>query len=68
VREVAPGSSAEEAGLAAGDVILQIGSREVDSASEAARLLDESGDSVRMLVQSQDSATRWLVLENRASD
>ena len=68
IREVEPGSPAEEAGLSAGDVILSIGKHQLDSPAEGARLLREAESGVRLLVRTQDGSTRWVFLERRARD
>jgi serine protease Do len=65
VREVRPDSPAAAAGLEPGDVILSVGKHDVDSGSEAARLLAEAGSGARLLVASRDGSTRWLFLERR---
>jgi len=63
VGEVLPGSPAAEAGLVAGDLILSIGSADVDSAEEGLELLRAAEGRVRLLVQTQDGSPRWIVLE-----
>jgi serine protease Do len=63
VEEVQPGSPADEAGLAAGDVILSIGTQDVASAEEARELLGDAQGRVRLLVQSRDGSPRWIVIE-----
>jgi serine protease Do len=68
VREVVPGSPADEADLRPGDVIVSVEKYEVDSADEAARRLREADDSVRLLVRGQDGGARWVFLERRAGE
>ena len=68
VREVEPGSPAEKAGLRPGDVLLSVGSRELDSPEEGARLLRESDSGARLLVRAHDGSTRWVFLERRAGE
>ncbi|MEQ1893513.1 MAG: Do family serine endopeptidase, partial [Planctomycetota bacterium] len=66
IGEVLPGSPAAAAGLAAGDVLLSIGARDVASAEEAAQALGETQGRVRLLVQTSDGSPRWVLLERRA--
>ncbi|NOT29920.1 MAG: Do family serine endopeptidase [Planctomycetes bacterium] len=68
VREVEPGSPADKAGLRPGDVLLSVGSHELDSPEEGARLLRESDSSARLLVRAHDGSTRWVFLARGAGE
>jgi S1-C subfamily serine protease len=63
VRMVEPGSPAEDAGLAPGDVILSVGGERVDSAQQCAEELRGADPSrgVRLLVRSA-AGTRFVYL------
>jgi serine protease Do len=62
VTEVAPGSAAHEAGLAAGDVIVQVDKKDVKSPAGFAELVEKAGDKVLLLVF-RDGNTIFVVLE-----
>jgi len=51
VREIADGSPADDAGLAVGDVIRQVGQVPVTSAHACQQALDRAGNQVRLLIQ-----------------
>ena len=63
---VAPGSPADDAGLAAGDVILGVGRKSVaDAASAARELKSKSGGSVVLRIQ-RDGSTVWIEMHSAA--
>jgi len=68
VREVQPGSPADEAGLRAGDVVLSVGKHEVASAEEGVRYLRDAEDGARLLVRTQDGGTRWIFLKRGSNE
>jgi len=68
VREVEPGSAADDAGLVADDVILSVGKHDVGSAEEAREALQRVDSGARLLVRSGDGATHWVFLKKRARE
>jgi len=67
--EVQPGSPAEERGLEAGDVIVQIGREPVDSTDDAIAKLRMAKDSKKpaLLKVWRDGATRFVAVQARAA-
>ncbi len=67
VTEVAPDSPAAEAGLKAGDVILEINRQPVKTAAEAVKLTESSTDKTTLLRVWSNGGSRYLVVdENKA--
>jgi serine protease Do len=70
VTEVAPGSAADESGLRVGDVILAIGGRKVDSATEMEEIVGAHADDERgmiALLVEREGARRFVPLPLDAS-
>ncbi len=73
IREVLPGSPAEDAGLMPGDVILSVDDHQVESADECVERLRSADASrgVRLLVHSRrgtQEGTHYVFLEGRAEE
>jgi serine protease Do len=69
VRNVQPGSPADDAGLRPGDVILTVGTADVSSLEEclAALRSDEAASGVRLRVRTE-GGTHWVFLSPRATE
>ena len=69
IETVIPGSPAEDAGLAPGDVILSVGDERVDSVADCLKQLRaaDPADGVRLLVRSQ-SGTHFVFLQKLGQD
>jgi len=63
VREVEPGSVAEDAGIQPGDVLLSIDGKEVSTANEGTRALRDAEGGVRLLLRSMNGGTRWVYID-----
>ncbi len=65
ITRVQPGSVAEENGLKAGDVIIEINQQEVRSASQAKRILSrvKSGQPILFLIFRQGEGTFWVAFK-----
>jgi serine protease Do len=66
VADVQEGSAAEQAGIQAGDVIQEVGGKEVNSPTEFAKMLRDAGGTRKhavLLVSSPNEAPRFVALQ-----
>jgi serine protease Do len=66
VTNVAPGSSADEAGLQTGDVIVEVGRTAVEDTASAARAIGSRAGGKVVLRVERDGASHWLELKGTA--